>query len=94
MQIGEIVRSLQGRDKGRIYVVVGTTIERVLVSDGGVHGVKRPKQKNPKHLTVLGTSPDETITRLREGHHPGNDEIRQLIAAYLQMEGGDVDAER
>ncbi|EQD28006.1 hypothetical protein B1A_21429 [mine drainage metagenome] len=94
MQIGDIVRSMQGRDAGHIYLIVGITTERVLVADGVTRTVKQPKLKNPKHLTPFGAAPQETLERLTAGHHLSNDEIRQLIGTYVQQEGGDPDAKR
>lgn len=54
---GSIVVSLQGRDKGTVYAVVGT-VEEVgkkffLVSDGSCRRLESPKKKNPIHLQTM-----------------------------------------
>lgn len=50
---GNIVRSIAGRDRDHLYVVVAITPERVLVADGSRRGINRPKPKNPNHLQLL-----------------------------------------
>ena len=48
---GRIAVSKAGRDKGVRYAVTGTNDDgTVLVCDGKVHKVLRPKRKKPKHL--------------------------------------------
>ncbi len=50
MEIGQLVKSLAGRDKGKHYLVTGFDGNFVLLSDGQVRLVTRPKRKNTKHL--------------------------------------------
>lgn len=56
LEIGTLVRSLAGRDKGSILAVVGYCDKGVLVCDGKERPVERPKSKNIRHLEVLGKS--------------------------------------
>lgn len=52
--VGKVVRSICGRDKGRLAVVVGVLDERyVQVADGEMRRVSKPKKKNKRHLQVL-----------------------------------------
>ena len=50
---GEAVISLQGRDKGKYYVVAEVRGDRVLVVDGEKRKLENPKIKNVKHLRLL-----------------------------------------
>ncbi len=50
MDIGQLVKSLAGRDKGRHYLVIGVEGRNLLLSDGQNRPVMQPKKKNPKHL--------------------------------------------
>ncbi len=50
MEIGQLIKSLAGRDKGKHYLVIGFEGRYVLLSDGQVRSVERPKRKNLKHL--------------------------------------------
>ncbi len=48
---GRIVRSLQGRDRGRYFLILGRADGgTVLIADGLTHRLERPKKKNVRHL--------------------------------------------
>ena len=49
-----IVRSLAGRDKGRLFLVVGVTEKgELLLADGKMRKVETPKKKKEKHTEPL-----------------------------------------
>lgn len=50
MEVGLVVCSLSGHDKGLYMVVVGNTPNGVLVCDGKERRLENPKLKNVKHL--------------------------------------------
>ena len=51
---GRYVRSLSGRDKGMILVVVGVTDEGyLLLADGKTRRLETPKKKKQKHVKIL-----------------------------------------
>ncbi len=58
---GNIVRSLKGRDKDKISVVLKSSDNKVYISDGKEHKLTEPKLKNPKHLENLNLSIDESF---------------------------------
>jgi ribosomal protein L14E/L6E/L27E len=94
MEIGDLVRVLRGRDRGRIFLVIGHSVQRVQLVDGDLRPMKRPKSKNPRHVEVVGEVPGETRQRLAAGHAPTDAEVRNLIAqSAAQSEGGDASAE-
>ncbi len=47
---GTVVRSIAGRDKDRLQVVLACEAGRVHVADGKVRKLASPKHKNPCHL--------------------------------------------
>ena len=50
---GCVATSLAGRDKGRRFVVVGVhDEEHVLIADGKMRKIEKPKKKKLKHLKV------------------------------------------
>ncbi|WP_100065958.1 KOW domain-containing protein [Miniphocaeibacter massiliensis] len=54
--IGQVVRSIKGRDKGRIQLVLDLLDEsHVLVVDGKKRKLKNPKKKKIKHLQKSNT---------------------------------------
>ena len=80
--IGVIVRSLSGRDRRRLYVVVAldTDKERAYISDGRLRSVERPKAKNPRHLEFVCES-REAEELIREGKLT-NRSLRKLLSNY------------
>ncbi len=51
LETGRIVRSTQGRDRGsHFFVLENLGQDRVLVADGWLHPLSRPKKKNSRHL--------------------------------------------
>ena len=58
---GNIVRSIKGRDKDRLSVVLSSSDNKVYISDGKEHKLAEPKLKNPKHLEKLNIDIDESF---------------------------------
>ena len=56
MEIGTVVKSLAGRDKGYLLTVVDVTEKGLLVCDGKERPLERPKLKNPRHVEATGQS--------------------------------------
>ena len=51
--IGGVAQSVAGRDKGRLYLIVGAEGEKLLLADGKYRQVSNPKVKNKKHVRLL-----------------------------------------
>ena len=57
MQTGDIVISRAGHDTDKYFVVTSTVSEEfVLIADGKLRTVERPKLKRIKHLRTVGQS--------------------------------------
>lgn len=52
-QIGQLARSKQGRDKGRLYVIVGKDSRFLYAADGIKWTAASPKKKNAVHLQII-----------------------------------------
>lgn len=51
LKLGQVVMSTQGRDAGRLFIVVGFAEENhVLICDGALRKIDKPKKKKVKHL--------------------------------------------
>jgi ribosomal protein L14E/L6E/L27E len=53
MQRGDVVKSLKGRDKDCIYVVIHVDNGTAYLANGRNRKVENPKKKNAKHLEVV-----------------------------------------
>ncbi|ERM91002.1 KOW domain-containing RNA-binding protein [Caldanaerobacter subterraneus] len=83
LQLGQIVRSKAGRDKGRIFVVVGKIDEQhVLIADGDLRKIEKPKKKKYKHLQRYNEVLNEVREKLKRGESLTNEEIRRLLEPY------------
>lgn len=67
---GDVVRSIAGRDRKHLYVVVALAPNRALLADGRSRTLARPKAKNPLHLHLAKQKAISNIT---------DDEIRQIL---------------
>ena len=58
MEIGFLVRSIQGRDKGKVYVVY-RLVDKDFVElvNGDTRKIDNPKRKRVKHIEVVDKSP-------------------------------------
>jgi large subunit ribosomal protein L14e len=80
---GSLVRSTAGRDLGHCYVLIAVLDERrVLVADGEVRTVVRPKVKNLRHLEVLPQRNEALVQRLAEGQRVRDDEVLQTLRSF------------
>ena len=79
--ISDIVRSLNGRDRGRLFVVVGFPKENhVSIANGKQRKIESPKIKKLKHVERIVSSDTRTAQKLRSGEKVTNAELRREIA--------------
>ena len=84
---GQVVVSLKGHDRGRLYLVLALKGDRrLLLADGRSHGYVDAKLKNTKHVQVLGRAFDqaelEEILSGGGGESECKTVIRKLIAGW------------
>ena len=62
-QVGDLVLSRQGRDHGRNFMVVEVIDENyVLIADGKLRPLEKPKKKKVKHLEYAGKADESIVT--------------------------------
>ncbi|AIS53169.1 LSU ribosomal protein L14E [Thermoanaerobacter kivui] len=83
LQIGQIVRSKAGRDKGRVFVVVGKFDDNhVLISDGDLRKIEKPKKKKIKHLQRYNEVLTQIKDKILKGDNLTNKEIKKALEPY------------
>ena len=82
--ISNIVRSLKGRDSGRVFAVVGIPKENfVSLADGKLRRIESPKLKKLKHVEFVSDTNDmRTGEKLRAGDKVTNAELRRLLSGW------------
>lgn len=81
MQIGKVVLSLAGRDKGKPMAVIACDRETLLLCDGKERPLERPKRKNPKHIR-------RTEHVLSEEQLQSNRSMRRALSALSDTSQG------
>ena len=82
IDVADIVRSLNGRDEGKRFLVVGTQDEYSLIADGKGRRAENPKRKKNKHLRFEDRAQGRIAERLASGEKVTNNEIRRFLAQY------------
>lgn len=52
LEKGQVICSRAGHDKGRLMLIVGFDAGRLLLCDGKLRPLEKPKHKNPIHVTA------------------------------------------
>ena len=75
--VGGVAQSVAGRDKGRLYLIVGIEGEKLLLADGKYREAANPKTKNKKHVRLQPVFHAGIAGR----HGLGKDENSEIRAA-------------
>ncbi|MCD8201690.1 MAG: KOW domain-containing RNA-binding protein [Clostridia bacterium] len=87
---GGVCYSLQGRDKGRWYVILKVEPGYVFVTDGKAGGAKSPKKKNLKHVYL---TPREVELPERDDKVRDN-EIHRALKNILETKTEDGECQK
>lgn len=80
---GQVVKSRAGRDKGRIFLVLDIIDdENLLIVDGDLRKLDKPKKKKVKHLIVYNTVVDGLNYKLENKIKVNNAYIRKLLEPF------------
>lgn len=62
---GTVVKSVCGRDRKRVFIVLGEEDGYLLVANGGLRSTDSPKRKNLRHVKPIGHLTVAECERLR-----------------------------
>lgn len=87
LKIGQVVSSKNGRDIGKIFVILEIIDDNfVLIADGKSRKIDKPKKKKIKHLNVYKKVFEE-IESKDLGKYQYNDAyIRRILKPYNEIE--------
>lgn len=83
-RLGGFVTVINGRDKGKIYIIISTTEEYVYLVDGFYRTIHRPKKKNRKHVVDLSFTDKYLCDKWENGCKVIDEEIKKAIKIYKQ----------
>ena len=81
----DIVISTAGRDKGKLFFVLGTEEDFLLLADGKTRRLEKPKRKKRKHVVFQARFDCRTAEKIRSGEKLANSDLRKTLAQL----GGD-----
>jgi len=78
--LGQVVFSKAGRDVGKRFVVIAVLDESyVMISDGDLRRIEKPKKKKIKHLEYTGEIIDNLNQKLTNKLKVTNAEVRKSL---------------
>ncbi len=77
--MGCIVQSLAGRDKGKLFLVVGVEENYVYLVDGDVRKVENPKRKKIKHIELTRFFDANMAERIVKKNKITNQDVKRVI---------------
>lgn len=84
VEIGRLVKSAAGRDKGRYFVIIDIIDgQYVHIVDGDLRSKDRPKKKKLKHLKLCPEVLYGIAGKLKEGARVFDAEIRSAIRTSI-----------
>ena len=80
----DIVISLAGRDKGRLFYVLARDGQYVTIADGKGRKLENPKRKKLKHVRFVSRTESRVAGKILSGDKVLNSELRRDLAAFGQ----------
>ena len=85
LEIGNVVISTMGRDKGLYFIVVGIEENYVYLVDGSVRKVDKPKRKKVKHIELTSLHEENIATKVKNKHKITNQDIKKALREILRV---------
>lgn len=80
--IGDIVLSKAGRDKGNYFVIMSLEGMFAQICDGDLHKTDGPKKKKLKHLKSMESCSEYIKEKLLQDAKVTNKELRRAVAEF------------
>ena len=80
---GSIVRSIAGRDKGDLFIVLSREGDFVYLANGELRKVDHPKKKKLKHLQGSDKVSGFIVNKLEAQGKVTNSEVRKALAELV-----------
>ena len=91
IQIADVVIATAGREQGKLFYVLGTEDNRLLLVNGKDRTLEKPKHKKSKHVQKVLRSETRVAAKLRSGDKVLNSELRKDLAYLSQaMQSNDL----
>lgn len=78
----DIVKSIAGRDKDRVFIVLDIQGEFLVLADGKLRRIEKPKTKKIKHTEFITVVNSPLKQKIINGEQVLNSEIRKTLSRY------------
>ena len=81
IELGNVVKSIAGRDKGNLFVVVGIDENEnyIYLVDGSIRKVENPKRKKIKHIELTNYYDENLAERINKKRKITNQEVKRFL---------------
>ena len=84
-----LVEATAGREKGKLFYVLETEGEYLLLADGKSRRVEAPKRKKRRHARFIADPGGRVAEKIRENERITNSELRKAIASFNGADNSD-----
>lgn len=84
IQLGSIVISTMGRDKGMYFIVIDADDEYVTLVDGSVRKVERAKKKKIKHIEITEFYSESIAEKIKNRSKMTNQDVKKALKEILK----------
>ena len=84
LQIGDIVISTMGRDRGGYFIVIEITENYVYLVNGALRKIDNPKKKKIKHIELTSMHEENIANRVKNKHKITNQDIKKALKGILR----------
>ena len=95
INVGDLVFSLSGRDRGSVYLVIQANEKFAVIVNGKTRKVNKPKKKNLKHLFKIAPSSLTSEAQKIALKEPfSNERLSKAIKIEIIKNGGTFSVKR
>ena len=80
--ISDVVVSTAGREKGKLFYVIGTDPVYLMLANGKDRTLDKPKRKKRKHVRKVLRAETRVAAKLASGDKVLNSELRRDLACF------------
>ena len=82
----DIIQSDAGRDKGKLFYVLGVEGEFLLLADGKSRRVEAPKRKKRRHVLFVASEETRVSEKIKGEEKITNSELRRALAVFRETD--------